>query len=46
MWAVAMFVAHEGSSMLAMFLENESWLRKVVCFVLNEKDTMFFEHAS
>lgn len=46
MRAVEMFVACEGVALLAMFLKNEAWLRKVVCIVLNEEDTISSERAS
>lgn len=46
MRSVEMFVACEGVALLAMFLQNEAWLRKVVCFAVNEEDAMSSERAS
>uniref|UniRef100_A0A131Y9B5 Secreted protein n=1 Tax=Rhipicephalus appendiculatus TaxID=34631 RepID=A0A131Y9B5_RHIAP len=46
MRAVAMFVARGGVALLAVFLQNESWLCKVVCFVHNEEDTTSSERPS
>ena len=46
MLGVEMFVAREVIALLAMFLQNEAWMCEVVCFVLNEEDTMSSERAS